>query len=401
MMSLTRKAIEILLDEPDKKDYVVSAYADLTVKDGFHDFVDLNLRNVARAAGAALSEAEARKALDANVEAIREAARQVDSSARGAAIFSSVGRGLRHVVPLGFPVENRLIVDEEPYVLPLLERWYGEPVYLVALVDSAEVHLFEAHAGAVEPVGDLERPDVDQAIQRDKPRFTYKKRFAQTRHERLHAIEEDKFLQDVAALVEEHWRGGRFNGLILLGQAQITGALLRLLHKDVQGAVVEQAAQSMTTRADEVADDVSRVLERWHADSDDRALVELRERWKEHHLIANGPTDVLDALQQGRAARVIFGTRRDLAGARCVECGYRFGAPVATCVYCQGRCSSINAVQEILRMALRHRVPMHLFRPNNGNVPDPLDQAGGVSAILRAEANWAPDASTAKASEGH
>ena len=79
----------------------------------------------------------------------------------------------------------------------------------------------------------------------------------------------------------------------------------------------------------------------------------------------------------------------------------RFGAPVGTCVYCQAKCGRINAVQEILRMALRHHVPVHLFRRGNGGTPDPLAQAGGVSALLRAEANWAPDSTTAKASEGH
>ena len=225
MMSMTRQAIEILLDETDKKDYVVSAYADLSVKDGFHDFVDVSLRNGARAAGHILTEDEAREALEANIAVIRQAVREVDGSARGAAIFSSVARNLRHVVPLNFPVENHLVVDDEPFVLPLLERWYGEPVYLVALVDSDEVHLFEAHAGAIEAVRDMERKDAGQEIQRDKPRFTYKKRFAQTRHERLHSAEDDKFLHGVASLIEEHWRSARFNGLILLGQGQITGAL--------------------------------------------------------------------------------------------------------------------------------------------------------------------------------
>jgi hypothetical protein len=56
-------------------------------------------------------------------------------------------------------------------------------------------------------------------------------------------------------------------------------------------------------------------------------------------------------------------------------------------------------VQEILRMALRHRVPLHLFR--RGPDADPLARAGGVAALVRAEANWAPDAATAQATEGH
>ena len=43
-------------------------------------------------------------------------------------------------------------------------------------------------------------------------------------------------------------------------------------------------------------------------------LAELRERWRRDHLVAGGPTEVLDALQQGRAGEIIFGTRRDMRG---------------------------------------------------------------------------------------
>src|SRR4051812_48159819 len=107
MMPMTRQGIEILLDSPERRGDVVSAYADMTVKDGFHTFVEVHLKNEAKAAEAALAGAEARKDLDENIEVIRQAVRQHDDpQAKGLAVFSSVARGLRHVVPLHFPVEN-------------------------------------------------------------------------------------------------------------------------------------------------------------------------------------------------------------------------------------------------------------------------------------------------------
>jgi len=127
-------------------------------------------------------------------------------------------------------------------------------------------------------------------------------------------------------------------------------------------------------------------------------VAELQQRWKEKHVVANGPTEVLDSLQQGRATEVICGWRREMPGATCRDCGYRFGAPVATCLYCNGACRSVNALQEILTMALRHRVSVHFLR--RGTDREPLQPAGGVAAFVRAEANWAPDKSTAKASQG-
>lgn len=397
MMPITRQELEILLDTPDRRDYVVSAYADLTVKDGFNRLVETHLKNQSRAAGDALGDAAAGKALEANIEAVRRAVREADPAAKGLAVFVSQGRGLYQAVPLDFPVENRLVLHEDPFVLPLLERWHGDPSFLVAVVDSHQLHLFEAYAGIPEEVQELEREIP--AMQRDKPRFTYKKRFAQTQHERLHDLDEDGFFKQVAAAIADRWKVGAFAGLILLGQPAIRAAVRRLLPKELSNGVVEEAEQTMTSRPADVADDVARAMERWRAGRERRLLAELQERWKEDHLVADGPTAVLDALQQGRATQVIIGSRRDLPGAACTSCDYRLGAPVATCPYCQGECRPVNAVQEILRMALRHRVPVHLFDHNL--TEDPLARAGGVAALLRAEANWAPDSATALATQGH
>jgi len=399
MMSITRQQIEILLDIPDQRDYVVSAYADMAVQDGFKRYVDLYLKNQVRAAGDALTEAKARKDLDANIAVIREAVEtQAFPTARGLAVFSGVARGLRHVIPLEFPVENHLVIDEEPFLLPLLEHWYGEPSYLIALFNSNEAHLFEVSHSRPERVRDLEREDVDQEIQRDKPRFTFKKRFAATHHERLHGPEGALFLRDVADAIGEQWKNGDFAGLVLLGQSQDTAALRKLLPRELDALVVGEAPHAMTQNADELTDDVGRLVNDWQAERQRQILAELNERWKQDHLVANGATEVLDALQQGRAAQVLFGTRRDVPGARCPDCGYRFGAPVEVCPYCQGRCQKVNAVQDILRLAIRHQVPVFLFRVPAKN--DPLEPAG-VVALLRAEANWAPNAKVAQESEGH
>jgi len=395
MMPMTRQQIEVLLDRLDQHDYVVSAYVDMTVKNGFARDVDLHLKNQARAAAEALGPTQARKELDANLEVIRQiVADHAGSPVHGLAIFSSLPRGLRHVVPLDFEVENHLVLDEEPFLLPLLERWYGEATHLIVLLDSDEAHLFLAHGGEPEWVRDLERKDVQEDYQRDKPRFTYKKRFARAQHERLHASVDDQFLHEVREFVAEAWGHDHYAGLILLGQPPITASLRRLLPRELGQAVVGEAPHAMTARPQDLSDDVIRIVEKVRTEREQLLLTELRERWRRDHLVASGPSEVLDALLQGRATQVIFGTHRDMQGARCSECGYRFGLPVEVCPYCLAACKKVNAVQEILRLAVRHRVPVHLVR--RGAATDPLAPAG-VAAFLRAEANWTPPAVTAGA----
>jgi protein required for attachment to host cells len=400
MMPLSRGNIEVLLDSPAEKNYVVSAFADLTVKDGFRDLFDQTFRNQARELSAMLSQAGAVEELDANLDEVRRAIfEEVDRTAKGAAVFVSRGRGLRHVIPLNFPVENRLVVDEDPYMVPLLEQWHGEPSYLVAWFDSDHAHVFESHQGAVEEVGEVDRATIDDDHERDQSRQLYKRRIVHSFHERLHGAQDDSYLKEVAEAIALRWSQGDFQGLILLGRPTVLGAMRQLLPKDLAAAVVEEVAQVPEARPDDVAEEVARVVERWHEGRDAAITAELQQRWKEDYLVANGPTDVLDALQQGRATRVVCGRRRDLPGAVCRDCGYRFGAPSETCAYCGGACRSVNAVQEILRMALKNRIPVHLFRRDPE--ADPIAPVGGVTALLRAEANWAPDKATAQATQGH
>jgi protein required for attachment to host cells len=384
MLPMTRRDIEILLDTPDRRDYVVSAFVDLRVKDGFRRDVDVTLRNLAREANDALREAKARKSLEANIEPIVRAATTADPSAKGLAVYSSVARGLKHSVPLDFPVETRLVIDEEPFVLPLLEHWYATPRYLVARIDSHVLDLFEEHAGVTEPVAATKR-EIDR-FQRDKPKFTVKKRLAQAWHERLQSLDQDTFFKEGAEAIRAHYTANAFQGIVLLGQPPITAAVRRMLPRELEHAVVEEHPQAMTDRAREVADEVSAVLRQTHARRTQRIYDELSQRWKEHHRVADGPTEVLDALQQGRAALVVLGRRRDMGGARCPTCGYRFGAPIGVCVYCQSLTRAVNGVQEILRLAMKQHVPVHVVDRNGP--ADPLEQHGGVVALLRAEANW-------------
>ena len=295
------------------------------------------------------------------------------------------------MVPLDFEVENRLIIDEEPFLLPLLERWYGEPPALIVLCDSEQAHFFLAHRGHPEWIRDLERGDMSADIQRDKPRFTFKKRFARVLHERLHSLKEDRFLHEVAGVLTEEWDRDHYSALILLGQPPLTSELRRLLSRGIEQAIAGEAPHAMTDRPSDLNDQVGQILEHWRTDREQKLLTELHERWKRNYLVANGPTEVLDALQQGRTTHVLFGPRRDMTGARCADCGYRFGTPVDVCPHCRGKCNTVNVTQEILRMAVRHRVPVHLCRP--GTTDDPLAPLG-VAAFLRGESNWAQPANT-------
>jgi hypothetical protein len=383
MMPMTRRDLEILLDHPDRRDYVVSAYVDLRVSDGFRrgGDVETTLRNLGREAHAALAEAKARKSLDAALEDVIRMAQATEPAARGVACFRGVERGLRHAVPLDFPVATRMVIDEEPFVLPLLERWYTAPRCLAARVDSHAVQLYEEHAGVTEPVLSRLRD-----VAADASRLTHKRQVGHEWHEHLAALDDDPFLRDGAEEVAARAREGAFELVVLLGPAPITAAVARRLPRELGARVVEAGPIARNEGLDAVAERVRAVLAEERTRRARALVEEFRGRWKERHLLADGATETLDALQQGRAEQVLVGPRRDLGGARCPACGYRFGAPIGQCVYCQTPTRTVNALQEILRLAMRQHVPVLVL--DDAEAADSLACNGQVAAFLRADANW-------------
>ena len=392
----THGSWEILLDTPDGTDYVVSAYVDLRVRDGFRNYADAFVRNEARGAANALP-GKAHKALDENIEAVHRAIASIaDHSLRGLAVFSSVARKLEHVVPLHFAVEHRLVIDENPFIMPLLEKWHGEPRFLIVAVDGMHARFFETSAGVPEAVDELSR-DTGADFEGGPPRFHYKKRLAQQFHERLKGLDEDGFFRETAALVAAHWGEGCFDRLVLIGRQQAVAALRSNLAKEIAERVFDPAHSALPDNLDQLAPVTEKATGAWRAEHEIRLAKEISERRKRGHLIGDGASETLDALQQGRAAEIVLGRNHNLEGARCTSCGYRFGAPTGVCVYCGGKTTRVAAEQEILRLATRHRVPFYIYPA--APEPDPVGPQGVVS-LLHAEANWAPTREAADASLG-
>ncbi len=118
----------------------------------------------------------------------------------------------------------------------------------------------------------------------------------------------------------------------------------------------------MTTRPEDLADDVSRLIQ------DDRGAA--RPGASPNSAIAGSrstwwptarPTCSTPSSRAGQP-RSSWAAAATLSGAICRDCHYRLGAATGVCPYCQGMCRPVNAAQEILRMAMRHRVPVRIFK---------------------------------------
>ena len=162
MIDLTQDAIQVFLDHPRGEGMIVSCYADTSVAGGFVSLWPQHLKNEA-------SAIEQRLPHDHQARAFRQRIpRSFDTRSRnhcpaspGMALFSAADRGFFRAFPLGVPIKDRLVLDEAPYLVPLLEAIHRQRRYLLVLTDSHRGRMFEAAWGHTQLLRQIDK-DIPQ-----------------------------------------------------------------------------------------------------------------------------------------------------------------------------------------------------------------------------------------------
>ena len=138
MIAVTQDAVQILLDHPKGEGMIVSCYADISVTEGFLSLWSPHLKNEAEAIEQRLAnDRQARAQFTKDLAIIRHALEEpAVQHAHGMALFSAADRGFFQALTLGVPVKDRLVLDEAPYLVPLLEAMHRQRRYLLVLTDS-------------------------------------------------------------------------------------------------------------------------------------------------------------------------------------------------------------------------------------------------------------------------
>jgi hypothetical protein len=327
---------------------------------------------------------QARREFERNVDTIRRALESpVARQARGIAVFCSMGRGFFLALPASEPYENRLVVAEQPYVVPLLEADFRQRGYLVVLADTHRARWYAAGPG-----GSRVLDAIDGAVpktqhlangRRDKPRATTERRH------RDHVLH---FRKELARRVQESWGDYPYQGIILLGQHEVLERFRNLLPARLSSRVVHEAPQAWTEDEAEIDEEVQAVLETAQQAEVNRVLEELDRRLHEATAVATGPQEVIDALWEGRVAELILGPDPGAPAAHCTGCQALFAASQTACLFCHGPCRTENLWQGILEFAVRHGIWVHRVQPSAT-----LASHGGIAALLaRDEPPWRPAA---------
>ena len=208
----------MLADRPRGEGMVVSCYADTSVSSGVRPLWHEHLKNEVKAIVETLTGDPAqRAAFERNVaaiEAVLSSRRTV--AARGMAVFAAVQRDLVNGYMLTVPVPHRLVVDEEPYLVPLLELLNRQRRYLVVHTDTHRGRLYTAVPGAVRLIEEISE-DVPKR-HRAGGELWGKQQATIDRRREDHVLH---YFKELVREIERAWPEEQYDGVVLLGEHDI------------------------------------------------------------------------------------------------------------------------------------------------------------------------------------
>jgi rubrerythrin len=366
--------VQVLLDQSKGQGMVVSCYCDTSVAEGFEPHWLQPFKTEASRIRQQLTEDhQARLEFDRNLDAVRSALESPESKlAKGMAVFSSTRRGFFLALPSSEPYENRLVVDEDPYVVPLLEADFRQRAYLVVLTDTHRANWYAAGPGGVRAIG-----AIDETVPARDHAQSYVQRYRMDRI--LH------FHKELVERIEDDWGKYPYRGIILLGEHEVLEQFRKLLPPRLATRVVREAAQAWSKEPAGIAEETNAVIEIAQEMEESRALAELDRRIHEATAVAAGSQEVIDALRDGQVGALVMGPDPGEKASRCTGCHSLFAMPHTACPYCNATCETGNLWQEILAFAIKHGIWVHRVKPS-----ETLIRHGGVAALLaRDEPQWA------------
>jgi hypothetical protein len=362
MLAITDRAVQVLLDHRAGRGLIVSCYAGPALTDDFRSLWSQHLKGQAAEIERRLGDGPQAR-FGTNIELIRDALGTLTARrARGMAVFSAAEQNLFYAFPLGVPMADRLVLDEMPYLVPLLEAMHRQRRYLGVLTDSHRSRLYETAWGHSRLLREMEEnfPRGQRSAAEMWSKHRYRKR--------------------LAAAIDRAWRAAPFHGLILVGDDETLRTVHATLPPLVRQHIVHTEPYSWSPDNPTVDAAVQEVLDGAVRAHDGRLEAELERRLHARELIAAGPQEVVDALRNGQVGYpgfLILEPDRGEIATQCRGCGALFTAMPDQCAFCQGRCDTVNLWQEVLVFAARHNITAHIVERH----PE-LSRHGGIAAAL-------------------
>lgn len=287
---------------------------------------------------------------------------------RGLAIFA--GEKLWQVYRLPIEPGNYIVIDQTPYVKPLIRLFRHHPRYCTVLVDKERARLFLIQMGEIQ--------DYSMVLD-EVPKHHEQGGWAQARLQRRHEDAVMHHLKRSAELTFEFYQREGFDHLLLGGTEELTRAFYERLHTYLQERVVGFLPIASTAGAGEVLAQTLDRMEEVKVALDEEIVARLKEAVGSGKMAVAGLAATLRALNARKVMELVVEEDYQTAGGRCSDCGSLSIRSTGRCRYCHGNIQRVeNLVDEAVELAYAQSAQVHFVGPT-----DTLWEMGRIGAFLR------------------
>jgi hypothetical protein len=300
------------------------------------------------------AEHEWRLSLRADIERIKARAGEQIWTPKGIAIFACSARGLYEEVPLPQRVRDRVVIDETPFVRPMLGVLDQYRRSCVVIVDKESARAFEVYQDEMRELATI------------RDRILRKPNFAAWRAEynvRNKADELNKrHYRHVAQILGEMLRAGRYDLLIIGGHEYEIPAFLEFLPNDLRNRVAGTfSIDPATAPAVEIRAAADAIVQRYEHDQDEQLLQEVLDKQASGGLGAVGVKDCLWAGSVAAIGQLLIADGATTPGVVCDESGW-VALTGDTCPFCgKATRSTPDVIEELVLAVIDEGGSVHDF----------------------------------------
>src|SRR3954447_6641349 len=318
---------------------------------------------------------DARKGLEEDVKRADAFLRDLSpKGAHGFALFASEAAGLFEGMRLPRPIDTRAVINDSPFVEPLVELLGAGGNWMVVLVNRQTGRLLRGDGNQLQELA---------AIQDDVHGQHSQGGWSQARYQR--SVDEDVMdhLKNVADAVFLRFKRAPFDHLLLGGpgetRSDFEGKLHPYLRERLAGWIDIDVEN---TSADAVAKAAREKIEAHTRTSEREALERLQEGVAKKGRGTAGLEQTLTALNERRVETLLLMENFDAAGCTCPQCGSVYAMNGGTCpadgstLDCRD-----NVIENAMHLALEQSAHVLVVRDDD-NARE-LESHGGIAAVLR------------------
>jgi peptide chain release factor subunit 1 len=293
---------------------------------------------------------------------------------QGLAILSSVEKKFWKEIHLSVPLKNEIIVDNTPYIKPLLDILDNYQRYAILLVGKESARLFLVHLGEIEEYSEVHSDDVPGKHKKGGWFSLSEKSYE--RHTDYHV---SLHLKDVLKKLDSFLSGEYVGRLILGGLEETVTKVKGMLLQPVADKIIGTFQAEMFANSKEIREKVQPILQAFEEKQVTETIDDLLTRTMKNENAVIGIEDVINALQEGRVMKIVVLKDFKHAGLSCKTCDSLTVQDISSCPYCKGEMQKVNYIVDLLaQKAVEQGALVDVISQNKK-----LQEAGSIGAFLR------------------